>query len=65
MKLKIGDLVSVDKSDKTIGVIVSSPIETPTGYTVRVAFNDKVMAMYTWCLKPVSIRQGENKHFRH
>lgn len=54
MQLKIGDLVRSD--DHTIGVVVSSPVETPSGYTVRIAFNDKVLAMYTWNLKRVTIK---------
>ena len=51
MHLKIGDLVRSD--DHAIGVIVSTPVETPSGYTVKIAFNDKVLSMYTWRIEPV------------
>jgi len=57
MQLKIGDLVKSD--DHAIGVVVSSPIETPSGYTVKIAFNDKVLSMYTWCIEPITIKERQ------
>lgn len=60
MNLKIGDLVKAE--GHKIGVIVSAPIETPSGYTVKIAFNNKVLSMYTWCLEPVSLKKSPSKH---
>ena len=57
MHLKIGDLVK--SNDHEIGVIVSAPIETPSGYTVKIAFNNKVLSMYTWCIEHVVIKERQ------
>ena len=62
MEFKIGDLVRVDDTDDTFGVIVSSPVETPAGFTVRVAFDNKILSMYTWCIAPVKNADSANKH---
>ena len=57
MEFKIGDLVKVDDQVEKFGVIVSSPVETPGGYTVKVAFNNKVFSMYTWCIARVRTKE--------
>ena len=57
MKFKIGDLVKVNDQIEKFGVIVSSPVETPNGYTVKIAFNNKVLSMYTWCIAPVRTKE--------
>ena len=57
MKYKIGDLVTMTDpgssgaTKSTMGVIVSEPINTPSGFTVRIAIGDKVLPVYTWSLK--------------
>jgi hypothetical protein len=58
MEFKIGDLVKVEERlfDR-LGVIVSDPVETPGGYTVKVAFNNKILSMYTWCISPVQTKE--------
>lgn len=62
MELKIGDLVKANDQKGKFGVIVSLPVETPAGYTVRVAFDGKVMSMYTWNIESVSSMYTQNKH---
>ena len=63
MKFKIGDLVETDDQAPKLGVIVSNPIATPRGYTVRVAFDGKILSMYTWGINPVEQKRKLNKHF--
>ena len=61
MNYKVGDLVKVKMTsmhhnsykEGIIGVIVSDPVDTPNGFTVRVASGDKVLPMYTWYLEIV------------
>jgi len=52
MSCKIGDLVKMSRRNKNImGVVVSTPIQTPNGFTVKVAVNGKVFPVYTWSLE--------------
>lgn len=58
MKLSLGELVRIEGYDEDkYGVVVSGPIQTPLGYTVRVATKNKVITTYAWNLKPM----GSNK----
>jgi len=63
MEFKIGDLVETDDQVPKLGVIVSNPIETPSGYTVRVAFDGKILSVYTWGIHPIEQKLKLNKHF--
>jgi len=53
---KIGDLVKITKNSAAkpeLGVIVSKPVDTPNGFTVRIAVGDRVLPVYTWNLEIV------------
>ena len=58
MDFKIGDLVKIEGQTHKLGVVVSVPIETPSGYTVKVAFKDKVFSIYTWNIAPVALKES-------
>lgn len=52
MYCKVGDLVKMSKHNKHVmGVVISTPIQTPNGFTVKVAVNGKVFPVYTWSLE--------------
>lgn len=60
MNYKIGDLVKVKMThnhrnykEGVVGVVVSDPVDTPNGFTVRVASGEKVFPVYTWYLEIV------------
>ena len=56
MNYKIGDLVKITKDIGAwheLGVVVSSPVDTPNGFSVRIAIGGKVFPVYTWRLEAV------------
>lgn len=56
MNYKVGDLVKITKDSgvkSELGVVVSKPVDTPNGFTVRIAVGDRVLPVYTWNLEIV------------
>ena len=56
IKYEVGDLVKLPtgtKCGKSSGVVISNPVMTPTGATVRIAVGDKIMSYHTWSLEVI------------
>jgi hypothetical protein len=60
-QIKVGDLVSLKNDDIEIsgmpphsyGVVVSHPVSTKNGFSVKVAVHDKIMSVYTWLVAKI------------
>ena len=63
MNYKVGDLVKITKDSgvkSELGVVVSSPVDTPNGFSVRIAIGEKVLPVYTWRLEAVDKTKVNN-----